>query len=104
MRAITLRQPYADLVVTGRKRFETRKFRPEPGKILIHAARRSVEHPVHGFTRKQIEALPTGVIVGWVTIAAVMNMEELEEWCQDEGLDDIPSQEVHWGYWNQDTI
>ena len=76
MRAITLRQPYAHLVVTGRKRFETRTERPAvTGKILIHAAR-GIATNVSGFTNSKTEQLTRGAIIGWATIEEVMDMEE----------------------------
>lgn len=41
MRAVTLWQPWASLLMSGRKRFETRGWRlREPGWVAIHAAKR----------------------------------------------------------------
>ena len=40
MKCLSLRQPYADLVVTGRKTIETRKWNTNfRGKFLVHASK-----------------------------------------------------------------
>ena len=40
LKCLSLRQPYADLVVTGRKTIETRKWNTNfRGKLLVHASK-----------------------------------------------------------------
>lgn len=75
MKAITLYQPWATLLVLGIKRYETRSWRTLfRGPIFIHAARKSVEVPeeIRGFmvgrTGTAVEDLPHGAIVGVVNI------------------------------------
>jgi len=44
MKCLSLRQPYAALIVTGIKTIETRTWRTNyRGKILIHAAQKTIE-------------------------------------------------------------
>jgi activating signal cointegrator 1 len=76
MKALTLRQPWASLVVAGRKRYETRSWRtPFRGLVAIHASK--------GFTTEYQELaddfgrrglldcpLPTGAIIGVARIAS----------------------------------
>lgn len=78
LRAVTLWQPWASLIVRGAKRTETRSWAIAPGPILIHAARRPVRsgeiEQLHELARDALgpspsTTLPRGSIVGaaWVT-------------------------------------
>ena len=76
MRAITIRQPFASLVVTGRKRLETRKwFTSYRGPLLIHAARSVHREPIRGVA--SLEGLPLGAIVGRVHVIGCLSENEL---------------------------
>lgn len=81
MKAITLTQPWASLVMAGIKRFETRSWSTNHvGPLLIHAARGFPEQckrlcyepPFQralssiGYPDQQL--LPTGVLLGYVTL------------------------------------
>jgi hypothetical protein len=75
MKVLTLRQPYASLVILGIKKYETRQwYMKHRGPILIHAAK----HPAHNAQRVlrslphfpySLADLPTQAIIGQVTIA-----------------------------------
>lgn len=61
MKAITIWQPWASLLVSGRKRYETRSWAtPYRGPIAIHAAKRPV--------RQTIDALVADRGAGWLTL------------------------------------
>lgn len=69
MRAITLRQPFAHLAVTGQKRFETRKWVTSyKGPLLIHAASSVYAEPIAGHEGIAIESLPLRAIIGMVEV------------------------------------
>lgn len=61
MKAITIWQPWASLLVSGRKRYETRSWATSyRGPIAIHAAKRPV--------RRTIDALTADRGDGWTTL------------------------------------
>lgn len=63
MKALSVRQPWADLIVTGQKAIETRSWRTAyRGRLLIHASR-------HGST--------PGAIVGEVTLIDCIPVDTL---------------------------
>lgn len=93
---LTLYQPYASLVVMGHKRFETRAFKPRyRGRLLIHASSKipdfvyKLDVPFHKYI-KDISALPTGKILGEVTMTDVYPTEAWKNGVLDELLE-IPS-------------
>lgn len=69
IRCLSVRQPWASLIVNGTKTIENRSWRTHyRGPLLIHASR-TVDRDacrVHGLDP---ESLPTGVIIGMVTVA-----------------------------------
>ena len=80
MKAITIWQPYAQLIVTGRKLVENR-VRPFPWRsaigqrIAIHAglSNRGIEF----VGRFGIESLPVGCVVGTAKVVAVLSVDEV---------------------------
>lgn len=85
MKAITILQPWASLVATGKKRCETRSWETDyRGELLIHAGAKPYSQvektiPIGSRSRIQIamrirmeydweEMVPTGVIVGMVNL------------------------------------
>lgn len=79
MRALSIRQPYAEMILRGEKTIEYRS-RPAPQTIIgqpfyIYAAKKwggVSGHDTNGFLRGD-PALPTGVIVGTAVISHVTN-------------------------------
>jgi hypothetical protein len=76
MKALTLTQPWASLVIAGVKRFETRGWRPPTtGRVAIHAGKgwtgldRAFAADLH---RRGLlpdpDALPLGAVIGEATI------------------------------------
>lgn len=83
MKALSLLQPWASLVVMGVKKIETRgwstKYR---GDILIHASTGksgnifAAQHPFKKYI-KEFKQLPFGAIIGKVTVIKIIRTEEL---------------------------
>jgi hypothetical protein len=94
MKAITLWQPWASLIMTGAKAIETRSRRTNVrGRIAIHAARKCtieamklLETPAFqkgllsilpkGMKRMILELLPRGAIIGTVEIVSCYRMDK----------------------------
>lgn len=79
MKAITIRQPYAQLIVRGLKRYETRSFATKfRGALAIHAGKTPVEDTLRTmdedtvqrlrFELGELEDLPVGAVIGAVFI------------------------------------
>jgi len=81
MKVLSLKQPFAELVVSGRKSIELRnwntKFR---GKFLVHASKISDSKSIKTFN---FDKLPVGVIVGEVELISVKKYEDNEEHKKD---------------------
>jgi len=72
-RALTIRQPWATLIMLGRKRFETRsKTTTRRGRVFIHAATTMGPAERAAAVREGLDpdALPRGAILGSVEIVA----------------------------------
>lgn len=95
MKAITLWQPFATLVVAGLKGHETRSWSTEyRGEILIHAAKKPISQVIEQMSKEAVEEatrllreagiverlddLPTGCIVGFANLVDVVKTEETE--------------------------
>jgi predicted transcriptional regulator len=78
MKALSLKQPMAELILTGKKTMETRhwntKFR---GEFLIHAS--SVDEEWCKHHSIDTDVLPTGAIVGKAKLLAVFKFKSLEQ-------------------------
>lgn len=69
MKALSLKQPYAELVVSGRKKIELRKWNTKfRGEFLVHASQ-SVD--AEAMKRFGFKELPRGCIVGKAKLAGV---------------------------------
>jgi|SRR5579862_1472300 len=81
MRCLSLRQPWASMVVSGRKDVENRSWRTNyRGPLLIHASR-TVDRDACRDYGLDPDSLPTGVILGVVTVA---NCTEPEKPCRSK--------------------
>lgn len=77
-KAITINQPWASLIVRGRKRLETRLWPADyRGPLIVHAARHAAAFAVEFAEREHVRdalggqawsELPFGSIIGWVQI------------------------------------
>jgi hypothetical protein len=80
MKALSLRQPWAELILQGRKTIETRKWNTKfRGEFLIHAAQAYDKKPLRefGFTH-----LPTGCVVGKAELVDV-KAYDAQTWIDD---------------------
>lgn len=78
MKALSLHQPYADLIVEGAKKIELRKWNTKfRGEFLVHASKVS-------FTDYPKER--TGCIVGKVKLVDVKHYDNEEAWKADVPL------------------
>src|SRR5689334_8116307 len=76
MKALTIRQPWAELIVSGQRAFEVRSWKPDyTGWILVHAGKRLDEEAMR---RLNIRAhdLALGAIIGKVRIDACIEFTE----------------------------
>lgn len=83
MKALSLLQPWASLVVTGAKKLETRSWGTAyRGELLIHAstgragALLTAEPPFPRYI-KDFKQLPFGAIIGKVILSDVVKLEQL---------------------------
>lgn len=87
--ALSLTQPWASLVVSGRKRWETRGWRTHHrGRVIIHASKLMppwARGAALGFDLDPA-ALPKGVLLGAVTIVRMVPTEEARLMLPDEEL------------------
>ncbi|MBI4150903.1 ASCH domain-containing protein [Candidatus Woesearchaeota archaeon] len=82
MKALSLKQPWAELVVSGKKTIETRTWNTSfRGTFLVHASRISNKDAMKrfGFT-----SLPTGCIVGEARLVDVKSYGTKAAWDADE--------------------
>lgn len=97
MRAISLWQPWASLVVRGDKQYETRGWRTDyRGPLLIHAAKK-IDADIRWYCRdfadllndQQLlaENLPFGAIVGKVELVAVFRAEDIRSSLTEKELE-----------------
>jgi len=105
MKAISLLQPWASLVVMGVKKIETRNWRTtHRGTILIHASQGkagsifAADLPFKKYI-PDFKKLPFGAIVGQATITDVMRIEMLE--MPDELIDRLTMEEKAFGDYSE---
>ena len=69
MKAITIKQPWATLIMSGVKRFEFRSWKTNfRGDVLIHAGKGIDKEAVERLAKYLPDELPMGKILGKVTI------------------------------------
>lgn len=87
MRALSFKQPWAELVLCGRKTIETRPWNtPFRGKFLIHASKQTDEAAMKAFG---FTGLATGCIVGSADIVGVKEYPTPESFEADEAHHEV---------------
>jgi hypothetical protein len=88
MKAITIRQPWAWAIITGRKKIENRSWPTSyRGRILVHAAMKYWQGGIPSKLTPIPPLLPTGAIVGSVEIVDCVRVETINDpfatgpWC-----------------------
>ena len=80
IRALSIRQPYAERILRGEKQFEYRSWPTNyRGKVYIYAAKTPVNLPGHHDPLDPL-TLPRGVIVGTMEIVDCQKGEKYFEW------------------------
>ena len=84
VRALSLRQPWAELILQGKKTIETRNWNTSyRGKFYVHAAKVVNELACRNFGIDPQKVI-RGSIVGFATLVAVKRYETVKEWNADE--------------------
>ncbi|MFH1210838.1 MAG: ASCH domain-containing protein [archaeon] len=84
MKTLSLKQPYAELILQGRKKIELRKWNTSfRGEFLIHASRKPDSEAMKRFG---FEELPCGFIVGKAKLVGVKRYSNEEEHNKDKDL------------------
>lgn len=82
MKALSLKQPYAELVVSGKKTIEIRKWNTHfRGEFYVHA---SLKPYTYTMKEQGYSDLPTGVIVGKAILVDVIKYENIAEFNKDQ--------------------
>ena len=81
MKVLSLKQPYAELIVSGCKTIELRKWNTKfRGKFLVHASLNTDKDAVDDFYNKGLiktKDLPVGCIVGSVVLVDVKKYDTM---------------------------
>jgi len=89
MKVLTIKQPYATLIMQGNKRFEFRSWQTKyRGELLIHAGKGIDKEAMKRLAKYIPEEMPTGKILGKVTLVDCVKMTpELKEMLLKENKD-----------------
>lgn len=83
--ALSIKQPWVELILRGRKTIETRNWRPPVrGPIWLHASKAVDQNAVQRFGFAP-ETLPLGCLVGTATLYDVRRYEDGLEFAADYG-------------------
>jgi len=84
MKALSIKQPWAELILQGKKKIEIRKWDTKfRGRFLIHASKVPDEAAMKEFG---FSDLPLGCIVGEAELADVIHYNNDEEFANDKNL------------------
>ncbi len=84
MKVLSIKQPFAELIVSGRKKIELRKWNTKfRGEFLIHASQNADKKAMEKFGFNQ---LPLGCIVGKAVLVNVKKYANKEEFDNDNNL------------------
>lgn len=84
MKALSLKQPYAELILAGRKTIELRNWNTHfRGEFYIHASQTPDKNAMKKFG---YETLPCGMIIGKATLVSVKHYTNKEEHEKDKHL------------------
>lgn len=86
MKTLTVKQPWASLIIEGYKRFEFRTWKSNyRGEFLIHAGKTLDKEAFERFKDLLPEELPLGKIIGKVTLVDCIKCDkEFKEKCLKE--------------------
>jgi hypothetical protein len=76
-RALSIRQPLIEAILTGEKTWEFRSWATKiRERVYLYASKKAIRETVYGFTHTDSLALPRGLVVGSVEIIGCMDDEE----------------------------
>jgi predicted transcriptional regulator len=82
MKVLSIKQPFAELIIFGRKSIEIRSWNTQfRGDFLVHASKKLDKEAMQ---RSGFEELPTGAIIGKVTLIDVKHYNTPEEFRNDQ--------------------
>ena len=89
MKVLTIRQPWATLIMQGYKRFEFRSWQTKyRGDLLIHAGKGIDKEAMKRLAKYIPKDMPTGKILGKVTLVDCIKCDEnFKEMCLKENKD-----------------
>jgi hypothetical protein len=101
-KALSVRQPWASLIVCGLKSIEVRSWSTSyRGRLYIHAAKSLDEMAMNRF---QLEAPPTGALLGTVELVKIEPFTaEMWEELADRHLDNGPFRQVLYAWYLEDA-
>jgi hypothetical protein len=77
LKVLSIRQPWASLIMRGHKLIENRKWRTEyRGELFIHAAAKWYDGPEAAPWLEDRDRLPRGVVLGSVELADVITQSD----------------------------
>ena len=101
MKALSIKQPYAELILQGKKKIELRKWNTHfRGTFLIHVPKVSDEDAMKKF---KFEGLPNGCIVGKVDLVDVKHYKSESEHKKDKSLHLASSKWGNYGFVLKDS-
>jgi hypothetical protein len=84
MKALSLKQPWAELILLGKKKIEIRKWNTKfRGEFFIHASKTPDQEAMLKFGFKD---LPCGFIVGKAKLIDIKKYKNENEFCKDKEL------------------
>ena len=84
MKVLSIKQPFAELILSGRKKIEIRKWKTNfRGKFLVHSSKIPNEKAMKRFN---FEKLPCGFIVGKAELVDVKKYKDKIEFEKDKKL------------------
>lgn len=89
MKVLTIKQPWATLIMQGDKRFEFRSWQTKHrGELLIHAGKGIDKEAVNRLSKYLPEKLPVGQILGKVNVVDCIKCDEdFKKKCLEENRD-----------------
>ena len=89
MKVLTIKQPWATLIIQGNKRFEFRSWKTKyRGELLIHAGKGVDKKAVERLKKYLPEELPAGKIIGKVNLVDCIKCDEdFKKMCLKENKD-----------------
>ena len=106
MKALTIKQPWANLIIKGLKKYEFRSWRTKyRGPLLIHAGKGTDNPSVVRLKEYLPNNLPTGEIIGQVNVVDCIEVtKEFKEKLLLENKDIYKGSEIGSYAWKLDNV